>query len=98
MRSLPALTWRECFQSYLVRSPAQEIQTNAGSRPRGQFYSPVFAYFCLFSLYFRVNRLGKSHRNAIINYLHESKTKIRENPRWSSTSGSNDTLSLRRAG
>ena len=54
----------------------------------GRFSSPVFPYFCVFSLYFRVNRVGKSYRNAIINYLCESKTKIRENPRWSSTSGS----------
>ena len=45
------------------------------------FESPIFAYFCVFWPYFRGNSVGKSYRNANINYLCESKTKIGENRR-----------------
>ena len=42
-----------------------------------------FAYIRVFSPYFRVNSVDKSCRKAIINYLRESNTKIRENKRKS---------------
>ena len=58
----------------------------------------LIANFRVFSPYFRVNSVDKSYRKAIINYLLESKTKIGENRRWSSTSGSNNMFSSRRAG
>ena len=41
----------------------------------GRFYSPFFAYFRVFWLYFRVNTVGKSYRKAIIKYLRENKEK-----------------------
>ena len=47
---------------------------------------------------FRVSSVDKSCGKAIINYLRESNTKIAKNRRWSSTSGSDDMLSSRRAG
>ena len=58
----------------------------------------LIANFRLFSPYFRVNSVDKSYTKAIINYLRKSKTKIGQNRWWSSTSGSDNMLSSRRAG
>ena len=82
------------FLGYPVNSPAQEIfkQTPEVGRADG-----LLANFRVVWPYFHVNSVDKSNRKAIINYLRESKTKIRENPRWSSTSGCNN-MSSRRAG
>ena len=54
------------------------------------FESPIFAYFRVFRPYFRVNSVGKSYWNAIINYLHENNAnykKIFDIRRSSGTSG-----------
>ena len=68
------------FLGYPVNSPAQEIfkQTPEVGRADG-----LPANFRVFWPYFRFISVDKSNRKAIINYLRESKTKIRENPRKS---------------
>ena len=78
-----------------MRCPAQEIfkQPPEVGRAAG-----LLTNFRVFWPYFGVNSVDKSYRKAIINYLRESKTKIGENRRWSSTSGSNNMLSSRQAG
>ena len=71
------------FLGYPVRSPQAEVEKVPPKDRKSAARCILIANFRLFSPYFRVNSVDKSYRKAIINYLRESKTKIRENTRKS---------------
>ena len=81
------------FLGYPVRSPQAEVEKVPQKDRKSAARWSLVADFRVFSRYVCVNRVDKSYRKAIINYLRESNTKIGQNRQWSSTSGSNNMLS-----
>ena len=75
MRSQPSLTRREWFEFYLVRSPHLEVEQTTGSQLIGEVEKLIFAYFFVYSPYFRVNSIEISYRKLSINNLRENNAK-----------------------